>query len=373
MTANNQPPRRRHDHHRTGPDRRGEARAVRRLGRRRPRRHPEHRADPDRRRARPLQGDGRRRTADRGRAGRAHRDGGALRARVARRPGRGRLRRLRRRQRSATSCRPSRRWRSPTRTARRSCSAAFRSRAPVLADEPKLAEAFRTGEGVGWHEHDHRLFEGTERFFRPGYRANLVERLDPGARRAWRRSSSAGAKVADVGCGHGASTLIMAEAYPQSTFVGFDYHDGSIEAARRGGRGAPGSADRVSFEVAGAKEYSGDGLRPRLLLRLPARHGRSGRGAAPRPRDARRRRHRDAGRALRGRHAWRTTSTRSAASTTARRRCSARRARSTRRSGWRSAPRRARSGLAEVAREAGFSRVRRATETPLNLVLELRA
>jgi SAM-dependent methyltransferase len=134
----------------------------------------------------------------------------------------------------------------------------FQLATAVLADQPKLAEAFRTGEGLGWHEHDHRLFEGTERFFRPGYRANLVGAWIP-ALEGVERKLIDGAKVADVGCGHGASTLIMAEAYPNSTFVGFDYHEGSIEAARRAAEKA-GLGDRVSFEVAGAKDYSGSGF-----------------------------------------------------------------------------------------------------------------
>ncbi len=133
----------------------------------------------------------------------------------------------------------------------------FQLAASVLADEPKLTEAFRTGEGVGWHEHDHRLFEGTERFFRPGYRANLVADWIP-ALDGVEAKLIRGAKVADVGCGHGASTMIMAEAYPNSTFVGFDYHEGSIEAAR-GAAEKAGVGDRVSFAVAGAKDYSGGG------------------------------------------------------------------------------------------------------------------
>jgi len=134
----------------------------------------------------------------------------------------------------------------------------FQLAASVLADEPKLAEAFRTGEGVGWHEHDHRLFEGTERFFRPGYRANVTDAWIPALDGVEERLRE-GARVADVGCGHGASTLIMAAEFPESTFVGFDYHEGSIEAARRSADEA-GLADRVSFEVAGAKDYEGDGF-----------------------------------------------------------------------------------------------------------------
>jgi SAM-dependent methyltransferase len=122
---------------------------------------------------------------------------------------------------------------------------------------PKVVEAFRTGKGVGWHEHDPDLFHGTERFFRPGYNASLVSSWIPaldGAEEKLQR----GAKVADVGCGHGASTVILAQAYPRSSFVGFDYHGPSVEAARRRADEA-GVADRVQFEVAPAKEYPGSG------------------------------------------------------------------------------------------------------------------
>ena len=120
---------------------------------------------------------------------------------------------------------------------------------------PQLIERFRTGEGLGWHEHDTELFQGTERFFRPGYAANLVQAWLP-ALDGVVPKLEAGARVADVGCGHGASTIIMALAYPSSTFVGFDYHDGSIEAARKAAADA-GVADRCTFEVASATEYPG--------------------------------------------------------------------------------------------------------------------
>jgi SAM-dependent methyltransferase len=129
--------------------------------------------------------------------------------------------------------------------------------ASVWADEDRLAERFSRGEGFGWHEHDPRLFSGTERFFRPGYRAHLTEDWIP-AMDGLSERLTAGAHVADVGCGHGASTLIMARAYPQSTFVGFDYHDGSIARARELAREA-GMEDRVRFEVARADAYPGDG------------------------------------------------------------------------------------------------------------------
>jgi SAM-dependent methyltransferase len=110
---------------------------------------------------------------------------------------------------------------------------------------------------MGWHEHDHRLFHGTERFFRPGYRAHLVPEWIP-ALDGVQEKLERGARVADVGCGHGASTIIMAEAFPSSQFVGFDYHDGSIARARELALEA-GVGDRVEFATAAAKEYPGEG------------------------------------------------------------------------------------------------------------------
>jgi len=132
---------------------------------------------------------------------------------------------------------------------------AFQLIAAIVKDEPHITERFRSGEGFGWHEHDHDLFEGTERFFRPGYLANLVESWLPSLEGVVEKLE-AGARVADVGCGHGASTILMAQAYPRSTFVGTDYHEGSIEAARRAAERA-GVADRITFEVSSAKELSG--------------------------------------------------------------------------------------------------------------------
>jgi len=120
---------------------------------------------------------------------------------------------------------------------------------------PKMAAAMRTGLGLGWHEHDSSLFHGTERFFRPGYAANLVGQWIPALDGVQARLE-AGARVADVGCGHGASTIIMAEAFPASTFVGFDYHAPSIEVARASAAKA-GVGDRVRFEVATAKDFPG--------------------------------------------------------------------------------------------------------------------
>ncbi|HWF74296.1 MAG TPA: class I SAM-dependent methyltransferase [Solirubrobacteraceae bacterium] len=134
---------------------------------------------------------------------------------------------------------------------------AFQLMTSLIKDEEKIGRAFLTGEGVGWHEHHHDLFAGTERFFRPGYAANLVSSWLP-ALDGVQAKLEAGALVADVGCGHGASTIIMAQAYPESTFVGFDYHEGSIESAREAAAAA-GVAERASFEVASAKGYPGRG------------------------------------------------------------------------------------------------------------------
>ena len=132
---------------------------------------------------------------------------------------------------------------------------AFLVAVSALRAVPKLTERFRTGEGLGWHEHDHGLFRGTELFFRPGYAANLMSSWIP-ALEGVEAKLKAGANVADVGCGLGASTILMAGAYPNSTFVGFDYHDASIETARQRAADA-GVTERVTFEVARAKDYPG--------------------------------------------------------------------------------------------------------------------
>jgi 2-polyprenyl-3-methyl-5-hydroxy-6-metoxy-1,4-benzoquinol methylase len=131
----------------------------------------------------------------------------------------------------------------------------FQAMTAAMKAEPKLTEAFRTGKGLGWHEHDANLFEGTERFFRPGYRANLVDSWIPALEGVEAKLRS-GAKVADVGCGLGTSTILLGQAYPNSTIVGFDYHAPSIERAREKAAAA-GVSDHVRFEVAPAKEYPG--------------------------------------------------------------------------------------------------------------------
>ncbi len=133
----------------------------------------------------------------------------------------------------------------------------FQGMAAATRALPKVIEAFRSGKGVGWHEHDPALFRGTERFFRAGYNVHLVSEWIP-ALEGVQAKLERGARVADVGCGHGASTVIMARAFPRSTFIGFDYHAPSITRAREAAREA-GVGERTTFEVAAAKDFPGTG------------------------------------------------------------------------------------------------------------------
>ena len=131
--------------------------------------------------------------------------------------------------------------------------------AAVIKDEERLGrDAVRTGAGVGWQEHHQDLFDGTERLFKPGYVANLVSSWIP-ALDGVDAKLAGGATVADIGCGYGASTIVMAQAYPHSTFVGFDSHAESIDVARTRARQA-GVADRVRFETAAAADFPGHGF-----------------------------------------------------------------------------------------------------------------
>jgi SAM-dependent methyltransferase len=123
----------------------------------------------------------------------------------------------------------------------------------MWVDEPKVAAAFRSGKGVGWHEHSACLFRGTERFFRPSYNLHLIGSWIP-ALDGVEAKLTKGALVADVGCGHGASTILMAKAYPKSRFFGFDYHAPSIKHAKEAAKGA-GVADRITFQRASAKDF----------------------------------------------------------------------------------------------------------------------
>jgi hypothetical protein len=131
----------------------------------------------------------------------------------------------------------------------------FQAVVSVYADEPKVADIFRTGQGLPWGDHSECLFCGTERFFRPMYAENLVDSWIP-ALDGVREKLESGAKVADIGCGHGSSTIIMAQAFPNSTFYGFDFHEPSIEHARERARSV-GVASNTTFEVVTAKEYPG--------------------------------------------------------------------------------------------------------------------
>ncbi len=124
-----------------------------------------------------------------------------------------------------------------------------------VIDSPRIAEAARTGDGIGWHDHVDDVHEGCERFFRPGYNAHLMTEWLPALEGVVGKLDT-GATVADVGCGHGASTVLMAEAFPLSSFLGTDYHAGSIDTARRRARSA-GVAERVSFERAPASSFPG--------------------------------------------------------------------------------------------------------------------
>jgi SAM-dependent methyltransferase len=132
---------------------------------------------------------------------------------------------------------------------------AFELALGALRAEHKVTEAFRNGAGVGWHEQDEEVFSGCERFFRPGYAANLVTGWLP-ALDGVQAKLNAGARVADVGCGHGASTTLMARAFPRSSFTGSDYHEESITQARK--RAADtGLAGQVTFDVASAQTFDG--------------------------------------------------------------------------------------------------------------------
>jgi SAM-dependent methyltransferase len=129
--------------------------------------------------------------------------------------------------------------------------------AALFLDEPKIADAFRTGKGVGWNRRSECLFCGTARFFRTGYMHHLVQEWLPALDGVVDKLKR-GARVADVGCGHGVSTQLMAKAFPKSRFHGFDYHEGSVESARKSAKEA-GLGDRVSFDVHSAKTYPAEG------------------------------------------------------------------------------------------------------------------
>jgi hypothetical protein len=128
--------------------------------------------------------------------------------------------------------------------------------AALYRDQEKIIETFRTGKGLGWGDHHPHLFEGTERFFKPGYVANLTTSWIPALEGVEDKLRRGGAKVADVGCGHGVSTILMAKTYPNSQIIGFDYHRPSIEWARMNAQRE--GLKNIAFEVAGSTDYPGD-------------------------------------------------------------------------------------------------------------------
>jgi SAM-dependent methyltransferase len=132
---------------------------------------------------------------------------------------------------------------------------AFRLAVATLKDEPDITEAFRSGRGIGWHEHNSGVYEGVAEFFRPSYEAHITTSWIPSLDGV-EAKLRAGARVADVGCGHGTSTFIMARTFPQSSFTGFDNHEPSVHWARRVAAETD-LGDHVTFDVASAKDYPG--------------------------------------------------------------------------------------------------------------------
>lgn len=245
---------------------------------------------------------------------------------------------------------------------------AFSVVAATIHARPRISEAFRSGEGLAWGEQHECLFSGTERFFRASYLGNLVSSWIPALDGVEERLR-AGIRVADVGCGLGASTIIMARAFPRSTFVGYDYHPASVETATRRATDA-GVADRVRFEVGDATSFPGDGYD--FIAHFDCFHDLGDPlGAARRVREALapdgtwmlvepfagdrpEENHNPVGRVFYG------------ASTMVCVPCSLAM------KGPALGAQAGQARLAEIVREAGFTRFRRATETPFNLVLEAR-
>ncbi|MGH2856580.1 MAG: class I SAM-dependent methyltransferase [Solirubrobacteraceae bacterium] len=133
----------------------------------------------------------------------------------------------------------------------------FQTAVGAVIDAPRIIEVARSGAGFGWHEHGHDVHDGCERFFRPSYNAHLIADWLPALDGVVEKLQG-GCLVVDVGCGHGASTVLMAQAFPSSRFVGSDYHEGSIQTARARATEA-GVDDRVSFDVGSASDYGGEG------------------------------------------------------------------------------------------------------------------
>jgi 2-polyprenyl-3-methyl-5-hydroxy-6-metoxy-1,4-benzoquinol methylase len=249
---------------------------------------------------------------------------------------------------------------------------AFQILAAVNKDVSKIETAFRTGKGLGWHEHDVCLFRGTERFFRPGYAAHLVSEWIPALAGVQERLKGGG-RVADVGCGHGASTILMAQAFPETEFYGFDYHDASISAAQLAAEEA-GVADRITFAVAPAKSFPKEGDGYDLVTFFDCLHDMGDPvGAARHVRQT-----------LRDGGAWMIVEPRAGdavgenlnpvgrlfycASTMI---CTP--ASMAQEVGAALGAQAGERKLREVLKEGGFTKVRRAAETPFNMVLEARA
>jgi 2-polyprenyl-3-methyl-5-hydroxy-6-metoxy-1,4-benzoquinol methylase len=236
-------------------------------------------------------------------------------------------------------------------------------------DEDRVSDVFRSGEGIAWSDHHHRLFCGSESLFRPGYKAHLATGWIA-ALEGVSEKLTAGAKVADVGCGHGASTIVMAQAFLNATFVGFDYHEHSIQTARQRAKEA-GMDGRVRFEVASAKGYEERGFD--LICFMDCLHDMGDPvGAARHARQALK----DDGTLLlvepaAGDGVEENINPVSrlyyAASTAVCTPCS-----KSQEVGLALGAQAGETRLSEVLREAGFSNIRRAAETPFNLIIEAR-
>ena len=239
-----------------------------------------------------------------------------------------------------------------------------------LKAQDRVVEAFKTGAGIGWHEHDADVFVGCEQFFRPGYVANLVPSWIP-ALDGVEAQLRAGARVPMSDAASAASTVLLAREYPESEFVGSDYHEGSIELARKRAADA-GVADRVSFEVASAQTFTGTGYD--LVATFDCLHDMGDPvGAAKHIRQSLGRRRHVADRRTGGsRRRWPAISTRSAGSTTTSPRSSACPTRCRRPAGIALGAQAGEAAIRRIATDAGFTRFRRATETPFNLVFEAR-
>ena len=237
-------------------------------------------------------------------------------------------------------------------------------------DEEKSTEAIRTGKGLGWGDRSPCCFCGTDRFFRPGYAMNLVNGWIP-ALTGMEERLKAGARVVDIGCGHGSSTVLMAQAFPNSTFTGVDFHAPSVEAARAKAREA--GVTNVELRGRRGEGLHRQGLRSRLHLRRDPRHGRSGRRRRPYPPGAEARRQLHDRRAARRRYADRQSPSARPDLLLRSRPAPACPASKAQEVGLALGAQAGEKRLAEVLREGGFASVRRAAQTDTNMVLEARS